>query len=97
LNPGPHTENGTQIDLFDVRGIQTPVPDDGMTFEAGWGPNGAICVREPRYVDRAASGDVVYPSCWAELPKCESFEDAKSLGAELGNNSLHTLREVTCE
>jgi hypothetical protein len=93
----PHTENGTMIDMFDVRGIQTEVPGDGMTFEAGWGVDGAVCVREPRYVDTTPAGEIVYPSCWAELPRCETFEEATALGAELGNNSSHKLRRVSCE
>jgi hypothetical protein len=93
----PHTENGTMIDMYDVRGIQTPVANDGMTFEAGWGPNGAVCVREPRYVDATAAGEIIYPSCWADLPTCATFEEAQELGAELGNDSSHRTRQVACE
>jgi hypothetical protein len=92
----PHTEEGTMIDMFDTRGIQTPVADDGFTFEAGWGPNGAVCVNEPRYVDTTPSGDVVYPSCWSELPSCESFGAAVDRGALLGNDSAHTVRALDC-
>lgn len=44
----PHTKNGMQIDLYDTVGIQKDEPDPGMTFEAAWGADGAICVRHTR-------------------------------------------------
>jgi ADYC domain len=43
-----HTVNGTLIDLFDKIGIQRDEPAPGMTFEAAWGPDGAVCVRHTR-------------------------------------------------
>jgi hypothetical protein len=43
-----HTRNGTQIDLFDTIGIQSDEFAPGMTFEAAWGPDGAVCVRHTR-------------------------------------------------
>lgn len=89
----PHTQNGTLIDMFDQRGIQEAVADDGMSFEAGWGPNGAVCVREPRYIDLTATGEVTYPSCWADKPRCDTWQEAGDAGAMLGNNSFHTLRQ----
>jgi hypothetical protein len=92
----PHTENGTTIDLFDTRGIQTPVQNDGLTFEAGWDANGAVCVREPRYVDEGANGEVILPSCWADKPSCETFEQAVELGAKIGNDSAHLTRYQGC-
>lgn len=38
----PHTKSGTLIDLYDIHGIQTVVPNDGQTFEAGWNEDGAV-------------------------------------------------------
>lgn len=52
-----HTRNGTPIDLFDRIGIQHDEIAPGMTFEAAWGPGGAVCVRHTRLedvLDRAA-------------------------------------------
>jgi hypothetical protein len=95
-NGVPHTEEGTLIDLYDTRGIQTPIPDDGMSFEAGWGVDGAVCVRETRYVDSDVSGTRIVPSCWEDLPRCETFAQATTLGAELGNDSSHTPRSFDC-
>ena len=43
-----HTRNGTPIDLFDRIGIQPDEAAPGMTFEAAWGPDGAVCVRHTR-------------------------------------------------
>jgi hypothetical protein len=42
-----HTRNGTLIDLFDDAGIQKPERGE-LVFEAGWGPQGAVCVHHVR-------------------------------------------------
>jgi hypothetical protein len=48
-----HTRNGTLIEVWDDLGIQTqePKPVPGVRFEAGWGPEGAVCVAKTRYED----------------------------------------------
>ena len=46
-----HTRDGTPIDIFDMIGIQRDEPAPGMTFEAAWGPGGAVCVRHTRLPD----------------------------------------------
>lgn len=43
-----HTRNGMPIDLFDRIGIQADEPAPGMTLEAVWSPEGAVCVRHTR-------------------------------------------------
>lgn len=48
-----HTKNGTMIDLYDTAGIQSSDPDPGMTFEAAWGKDGAVCVSRTRLADVA--------------------------------------------
>jgi hypothetical protein len=88
-----HTENGTSIDVFDVLGVQAASADDALTFEAGWGPDGAVCVREPRYLDFEAAGPVL-PSCWDSKPACETWTEASERGALLGNDSAHAKRRV---
>lgn len=45
----PHTEEGTPINLWDIAGIQTRDPADGMTFEAAWGPEGALAIARTRW------------------------------------------------
>jgi hypothetical protein len=47
----PHTRDGTRIDLYDRLGIQRDEPVPGMSFEAAWGPGGALCVRHARLPD----------------------------------------------
>jgi len=44
----PKTRDGTQVDVFDAHGIWPPENDKGLVFEAGWGPDGAVCVHHPR-------------------------------------------------
>jgi hypothetical protein len=92
----PHTVNGTLIDLYDIEGIQVPVPDGGMPFEAGWGPDGAICVHKPRYRVIGTDGRQDLPSCWNDKPQCGAFEEAIAQGALIGNSSGHMSRYL-CE
>ncbi len=92
----PHTENGTPIDVFDGEGIQTPasVPGDGFAFEAAWGPQGAVCVSHPRYLDVTSSGEVRLPSCWHDRPVCRDFTEAQSHAPLIANASLERRRLV---
>lgn len=46
-----HTRDGTPIDIFDAIGIQRDEPAPGMTFEAAWRADGAVCVRHTRLPD----------------------------------------------
>jgi hypothetical protein len=46
-----HTRDNTPIDIFDTIGIQRDEPAPDMTFEAAWGPQGAVCVRHTRLPD----------------------------------------------
>jgi hypothetical protein len=46
-----HTRNGMPIDLFDRVGIQADESAPGMTLEAAFGPDGAVCVAHPRVPD----------------------------------------------
>lgn len=43
-----HTRDGTEIDLYDDLGLQTPANEPGFRFEAGWSPEGAVCVAHTR-------------------------------------------------
>jgi ADYC domain len=49
-----HTRNGTPIDLFDRIGIQRDESGPGMTLEAAFAPDGAVCVAHPRLPDLAS-------------------------------------------
>jgi hypothetical protein len=51
-----HTRDGTPIDIFDAIGIQHDEPAPGMTFEAAWRADGAVCVRHTRLPDPPDAG-----------------------------------------
>jgi hypothetical protein len=42
------TRNGQPIDIYDIAGIQRPGADPAHEFEAGFSPEGAVCVRHVR-------------------------------------------------
>ncbi len=46
-----HTRDGTGIDIWDEIGVQAAdtVNDPAYLFEAGWGPDGAVCVAKTRW------------------------------------------------
>jgi hypothetical protein len=46
-----HTRDGTPIDLFDRIGVQRDETGPGMTLEAAFGPDGAVCVAHTRLAD----------------------------------------------
>ena len=58
-----HTRNGTPIDLIDRIGVKADEPAAGMTFEAAFGPDGALCVAHPRLPDLVTLSDLTarYP------------------------------------
>src|SRR5262249_19063581 len=48
----PFTRNGMQVDVFDSLGMQKDTYDPALVFEAGWGPDGAVCVHHPRVAEK---------------------------------------------
>jgi len=87
----PATRDGTQIDAFDRFGIQVPADLPTMSFEAAWGPAGAICVahpRRPEIMTLAAIGER-YPRLLGALgPGACTLEAARRIdGAILFNRS----------
>jgi hypothetical protein len=62
----PHTRDGTPVDVYDTLGVQTPTPGSGLSFEAVWGPEGALCVRKPR-IPELISSDALRAACPARL------------------------------
>lgn len=47
----PFTRDGTMIDIYDRIGVQKSDEDPLLSFEAAWGPDGAICVAHTRVPD----------------------------------------------
>lgn len=48
-----HTRNGALVDMTDVRGVRRFATrgNPSFGFEAGWGPDGAVCVARTRWPD----------------------------------------------
>lgn len=82
-----YTKDGTLIDMFDPRGVQSPANEAGFAFEAAWGPDGAVCANRPRFDARTVEGDRVLPGCWSSLPPCTSLEEGVAKGGLLANAS----------
>jgi hypothetical protein len=68
----PATRDGTSIDVEDRFGIQTFDHVEGMSFEAAWGPDGALCVARPRI-----AGNVTLEALAKRYPRL-----AQALGPE---------------
>jgi len=84
-----HTTDGTTIDVYDDLGIQIPatLTDTDFAFEAGWTPDGAICLHHPRHPELAdlAALLATYPPLAAAQPCDETA--ARAAGALIFNRS----------
>jgi hypothetical protein len=85
------TRDGTLIDLYDRAGIQRREGGPGMRFEAGWGPEGAVCIAHVR-IQENTSLERLRTECprLAQRPlgaEC-SEATAEALGALVFNNSV---------
>ena len=52
------TKNGQPIDIYDLLGIEAPANDPAYEFEAGFGPDGAVCVHHVRVKENATLAGV---------------------------------------
>ena len=83
----PFTRDGTEIDVWDLAGIQTPdtLNDPRFAFEAGWAPKGAVCVARTRYADLLPRSILLQSAPRLGGP-CDE-ESARRRGAVLFNRS----------
>jgi hypothetical protein len=85
----PYTKDGTSIDNYDDLGIQKRGAADDPTyvFEAGWSPQGAVCVAHPRWSDQVTL-ERLRLQCprLAAIPRCDE-DAARALGARMFNHS----------
>lgn len=85
----PHTKEGTSIDNYDDLGIQKrgAADDASYVFEAGWSPQGAVCVAHTRWSD-VVTLDALKTKCprLAAIPHCDEAS-ARALGARMFNAS----------
>lgn len=83
-----HTRNGTSIDFWDDAGVETvsSAADPAYAFEAGWGPDGAVCVARTRWPDLLPA-DVLFASApRLKAARCDEAE-ARRRGALIFNRS----------
>lgn len=85
----PATRNGTLIDIYDRHGIQSSDGGSDLQFEAGWSPQGAVCVAHTRITDELDL-DALVKRCPrlrdAVGTRCDDTR-AEALGALLFNRS----------
>jgi hypothetical protein len=83
-----HTRDGTPIDTADVAGVQSHEmdPRGEWTFEAGWGPNGAVCVARTRWEDLLPTRTLLESQPQLAAAPCDEAE-ARRRGALLFNRS----------
>lgn len=88
-NDQPTTREGTRIDIYDDHGIQLPANEPGADFEAGWAPEGAVCVHHVR-ISENVTLDALAAACPRLKDKVGAVcneEIARGLGARLFNRS----------
>lgn len=85
----PYTRNGTSIDMADIAGVQShdAAPAvDGWRFEAGWGPDGAVCVAHTRWENLLPTRVLLESRPHLAAAPCDEAE-ARRRGALLFNLS----------
>jgi hypothetical protein len=85
----PHTQTGHRIDVFDDLGVQKADRLPGQRFEAGWGPQGAVCVHHLRVATSFTLADVQarYPALQGQTGTICTEAHARSRGALIFNRS----------
>jgi hypothetical protein len=86
----PWTRDGMRIDLYDHIGLQQPFNDPGQRFEAGWTPEGAVCVAHPRVPENGSLADIAaaHPQLAGRTgPVACTEEAARAAGALVFNRS----------
>jgi hypothetical protein len=83
----PHTVIGTPVQLFDRAGIIPQIGRDFGSFEAAWGPDGAVCIARARRPEFPL--EQVLRACPRLVARRPCTEDAiwTLPGALLGNRS----------
>jgi hypothetical protein len=86
----PHTRDGTRVEVYDTMGIQSPEPDSGLSFEAGWRADGAVCVRKVRIAEITSleSAGAGVPGAAARARRGGVQRGARSPARGVGNKSI---------
>lgn len=83
------TRDGMSIDLYDPQGLQKPDMAADQTFEAGWSPEGAVCVHHVRVKENVTFEqlEVRFPRLKGRTGAICTEEFARTTGALLLNRS----------
>jgi hypothetical protein len=83
------TKDGQYIDMYDPLQIQTPEFVAGHGFEAGWAPDGAVCVNHVRVKENTSleALEAKYPRLKGRTGAICTEEFARAHGAILFNRS----------
>jgi hypothetical protein len=79
----PHTRDGTRVEVYDTMGIQSPEPESGLSFEAGWRADGAVCVRKVRIAE-LTSLEALVQACPERLREHVGAECSEERALQLG-------------
>ncbi len=85
----PWTSEGKLVEVFDLQGIQRPAESPSLAFEAGWTPQGAVCVHHTRVKQNItlAALQRIYPWLEGKTGAVCSEVYARRLGAIIFNHS----------
>ncbi|MBI3198669.1 MAG: hypothetical protein HYZ40_14425 [Rhodospirillales bacterium] len=85
----PWTKNGMRIDMYDDHGVQAPDNSPEDVFEAGWSPDGAVCVHHVRVRENTtlAELEALYPALRGRTGAVCTEAFARAHGAVLFNRS----------
>lgn len=85
----PWTRDGMSIQLYDHHGIQPPDDEPAETFEAGWSPEGAVCVHHVRVKENTTLAELesLYPRLRGRTGAICTAKFARDNGAVLFNHS----------
>ena len=85
----PWTRDGMLIDIFDQHGIQTADDKPDLAFEAGWMPDGAVCVHHVRVKENTTLSalEEKYPRLRGRTGTICTPEFARAHGAIVFNRS----------
>jgi hypothetical protein len=85
----PTTRDGTLIDMYDRHGVQRSESGPELTFEAGWAPEGAVCVAHPRIRENVTLEQLAErcPRLRGALGEACTEDAAAAAGAVLFNRS----------
>lgn len=85
----PWTKDGMHIDLYDDHGVQQPDNSPSDTFEAGWSPEGAVCVHHVRVEENTTLSELaaLYPALRGRTGDVCTEEFARAHGALVFNRS----------